>query len=100
MQQIILNGISVSDFSELLRGIIREELQAIQQRLEVESRKGLMSMNEFCSEYGLSKSVVYTRTSQRTNPHLKIGGRIYFSRKAIKEWLEGMEIEPLPRIDS
>jgi predicted DNA-binding transcriptional regulator AlpA len=100
MQQIIINGMTASDFSELLRGIIREELQVIHQKLETESRKDLMSINEFCSEYGLSKSVVYTRTSQRTNPHLKIGGRIYFSRKAIKEWLEGMEIEPLPRIDS
>ena len=85
MQQIILNGISISDFSELLRRIIRKELQAIQQRLETESRKYLMSVNEFCSEYGLSKSMVYTRTSQRTIPYLKIGGRIYFSRKAIKE---------------
>lgn len=53
----------------------------------------ISSMNEFCSEYRLSKSVVYNRTSQRTIPHLKIAQRIYFSRKAIKEWLQGMEIE-------
>jgi hypothetical protein len=42
MQQIIVNGMTVSDFSKLLRGIICEELQAIQQRLETESRKDLM----------------------------------------------------------
>jgi hypothetical protein len=62
MQQIIINGMTASDFSELLPRIIREELQAIQQKLETESRKDLMSINEFCSEYGLSKSVVYART--------------------------------------
>lgn len=38
-------------------------------------------------ETGLSKSSVYRLVHLRQIPHSKQGGRLYFSRKALREWI-------------
>jgi hypothetical protein len=38
-------------------------------------------------ETGLTSHSIYRLVSERKIPHIKKGGRLYFSRKAIQKWL-------------
>lgn len=39
-------------------------------------------------ETGLSTHSIYRLVSERKLPHSKRGGRLYFSRKSLKKWIE------------
>jgi predicted DNA-binding transcriptional regulator AlpA len=39
-------------------------------------------------ETGLSSHSIYRLVCERRIPHFKKGGRLYFSRKAVRNWIE------------
>ncbi len=47
----------------------------------------LLKVDEVAEILGVSKSTIYTWTSEQVIPHFKIGGRVLFRRNHIDKWL-------------
>lgn len=63
----------------------------------LKSDEALIGIAEASSILGLKQSTLYAHTSNRTVPHYKRGGKLYFRRSELIEWLtEGRR----PVIDS
>ena len=58
--------------------------------------KKLMTVDEAAAYLGLSVHTLYSWTSQRKVPFIKLGNRVRFDRCQIDVWLEGLAKEPIP----
>ncbi|SDX55514.1 DNA binding domain-containing protein, excisionase family [Lutibacter oricola] len=77
--------------------IIIEKLTAIETRISsIENRLlisnavldlEVMSLNQLCNHYDLTKSFVYKKTHNREIPHYKKGKRLVFKKDEIDAWL-------------
>jgi len=77
---------------------ILERFDAIDRRLDAieklsdtsEDRRSdqLLNVAQCASMLDLQKSTVYRMTSLKKIPHYKRGGRLYFSRQEVLEWLK------------
>lgn len=47
----------------------------------------LIGIDEAAKILGLKRTTLYSRTSNRTIPHYKRGGKLYFRRSELIEWL-------------
>jgi excisionase family DNA binding protein len=51
---------------------------------------------EECSEFlHLSKSCIYKKTSAKSIPHIRIGGKLLFNPEKLKTWVEEHEVIPI-----
>lgn len=82
--KLYLTGIDYSEFSILLREIIKEELQFVKSQ---SSTNDFLTVEELCNEFKMSKQTVYTKVSAGVLPHFKNGKRLLFSRHKIAEWI-------------
>lgn len=78
---------------EELKGLIRQEIEAAQQRLEakpVHDTITLADVIDLLDEHGMptSKAKIYKLTSACEIPHRKYGNKLVFSRKELHEWME------------
>ena len=55
----------------------------------------LMTVDEAAAYLGLSVHTLYSWTSQRKVPFIKLGNRVRFDRKKLDAWLEGLVQEPI-----
>jgi excisionase family DNA binding protein len=51
----------------------------------------LLDITEAADYLNLSTSTLYSWVSQRRIPHLKIGGRVRFDKKALDRWIKRFE---------
>jgi excisionase family DNA binding protein len=51
----------------------------------------LLDINEAADYLNLSTSTLYSWVSQRRIPHLKLGGRVRFDKKALDRWIKRFE---------
>lgn len=49
---------------------------------------GLLTPEQVCERYSISKWTLYQWTSKKFIPHLKIGGLVRFREQEIEEWEE------------
>jgi excisionase family DNA binding protein len=58
--------------------------------------KSVLTLEQFETYSGLSKSTIYKLTLERKIPHYKPGGKkIYFRRSEVDEWLLNNPISPV-----
>jgi excisionase family DNA binding protein len=62
------------------------------------AEKKLMTVNEAAAYLGLSVHTLYSWTSQRKVPFVKLGNRVRFDRKKLDAWVDTLAQEPI--IDS
>ncbi len=48
----------------------------------------LLTPEQVCGHYGISKWTLYRWTSKNLIPHLKIGGMVRFKEDVLKQWEE------------
>lgn len=58
--------------------------------------KKLMTVDEAAAYLGLSVHTLYSWTSQRKVPFIKLGNRVRFDGKKLDAWLESLTKKPLP----
>ena len=58
--------------------------------------KKLMTVDEAAAYLGLSVHTLYSWTSQRKVPFIKLGNRVRFDRKKLDAWLDELAKEPIP----
>jgi excisionase family DNA binding protein len=51
----------------------------------------LLDITEAADYLNLSTSTLYSWVSQRRIPHLKLGGRVRFDKKALDRWIKRFE---------
>ncbi|MFC2125557.1 helix-turn-helix domain-containing protein [Bacteroidota bacterium] len=51
------------------------------------SEEGFLTVNECAAMLDLKRSTIYRMTSDSRIPHFKQGGRVYFSRAEILQWI-------------
>jgi hypothetical protein len=90
-QKIFLSEIELSEFELLVRQIIKEEVQSIN---SIDQSSDVLTINDLCREFKIAKQTVYRKTSRRASrgegnkiPYSKVGKNLYFSRRAIKQWM-------------
>ncbi|RMC93048.1 DNA-binding protein [Clostridium autoethanogenum] len=52
--------------------------------------KKVMSIDEFCEEYGLGKNAAYNLAHREGAPIIRNGRKILFIRSKIDEWMESL----------
>ncbi|MBD3181881.1 helix-turn-helix domain-containing protein [Candidatus Poribacteria bacterium] len=52
----------------------------------------LLTVQEICELLKVSKTYIYSLTSQKKIPHIKMHGHLRFRQSAIDEWLRSKEI--------
>jgi excisionase family DNA binding protein len=57
--------------------------------------KKLMTVNEAAAYLGLSVHTLYSWTSQRKVPFVKLGSRVRFDRKKLDAWVDALAQEPI-----
>lgn len=53
----------------------------------------LLTINDVCQRYGISKWTLYQWTMKKYIPHLKIGGQLRFRSKDLEIWEENNVIK-------
>lgn len=68
---------------------IAVELRALRKRLDDPATKDVIGGVELASSVlGLAPRTIYKLTHRRAIPHLKRGGRLYFKKSELEEWLQ------------
>lgn len=79
---------------------ITDQLNRIEQ-MTLLSSKDVLTRSEASLFTGLSESNIYKLTSEKKIPHYKPrGGKIYFSKKELSEWLLQNRISTTDEIDA
>ena len=53
-----------------------------------QNQEDLLKVEDVAQLLGVSKSTIYTWTSEQVIPHFKIGGRVLFRRHHIDKWMD------------
>ena len=82
----------IGELAEALKPFIQETIKtsvaaAIRQNRPQEP-EDFMRIEEASEFLGLSKVTLYSKASRGELPHTKRGGRLYFSRRRLRTWLE------------
>lgn len=83
-----------------------ELLQAINERFDriekmaLLGSKNVLTLDEVAIVTGLKKGYIYRLTSEQKIPHYKPGGRVYFKKDEVEEWLLQNRVATLSEIDS
>jgi excisionase family DNA binding protein len=59
-----------------------------------------LSIGEAAEMLGLSTSTLYKKTSGRSIPFLKLGGRVLFEEAALRRWLHSHIVQPIGYADN
>ena len=83
-----LIGALAEALAESLRPIVRSTICEVMQK-SMEPEQDTCGIEEASKIVGLKKSTIYIMTHKKQIPHFKrgAGGRLYFSRKALRDWI-------------
>lgn len=59
------------------------------------TKKKLMTVKDFCSEYGIGLNSGYELVKDKTAPVIKIGKKILLVRSKVDIWIENMSIKAI-----
>lgn len=62
--------------------------------------KNVLTLDEVAIITGLKKGYIYRLTSEQKIPHYKPGGRVYFKKDEVEEWLLQNRVATMSEIDS
>lgn len=62
--------------------------------------KNVLTLDEVAIITGLKKGYIYRLTSEQKIPHYKPGGRVYFKKEEVEEWLLQNRVATMSEIDS
>jgi len=78
--------------AEALRPVIAQEIRAsVSEAMKVYNKtepEDIIKLDEAVKFLGLTRNTIYAKVSKDEIPHIKRGGRLYFSRKKLREYLE------------
>ncbi len=70
-----------------IRNYLRNQAATTSEPIRTVSDKELLTVKDVSQMLNLSKGAIYNMTSAQRIPFFKNGGRVYFDRKAINEWV-------------
>ena len=86
MHDILMTPLRLSELETLVTNCVRKAL-AEQDFTPARSGPDVVGIDGACEVTGLAKQTIYGHVSNRTIPHSKRGGRLYFSRSALENWM-------------
>ncbi|MFC1678970.1 helix-turn-helix domain-containing protein [Elusimicrobiota bacterium] len=54
----------------------------------------MLKANEIADLLRVSEKTIYSWTSQRLIPHIKLRGRIFFEEQEVEEWRKQFRVKP------
>lgn len=78
---------------------LAEQLNRIE-KMALLGSKNVLTLDEVAIVTGLKKGYIYRLTSEQKIPHYKPGGRVYFKKDEVEEWLLQNRVATLSEIDS
>ena len=86
MDNLFLTGLTLPELKKLFRSEL-ESFFSEQDFAHSKSGPDVVGIDGACEVTGLAKQTVYGHVSNRTIPHSKRGGRLYFSRADLEKWM-------------
>jgi excisionase family DNA binding protein len=87
MANMILSGIELPELYEGVRQIIRDEISNIRGEPKPEKEE-FIDINEACNVVKKAKQTIYQYCNSGKIPHFKSGGKNYFKRSELLDWIE------------
>ena len=89
MEKVILTQISIEEFRQIIREEIELALQdttlsKVVKQIQVPE---IMDINDAVKFLSLSRNTIYGLTSKAKIPRYKKGGKLYFKRSELTEWV-------------
>ncbi len=78
---------------------LAEQLNRIE-KMALLGSKNVLTLDEVAIITGLKKGYIYRLTSEQKIPHYKPGGRVYFKKDEVEEWLLQNRVATMSEIDS
>lgn len=76
----------------VLRPFIQEEISSsiatAFKQLKQSEPADIIRIQKASEFLGIAKATIYSKVSRKELPYMKRGGRLFFSRKRLREWLE------------
>ncbi len=85
MQKQLLINISPEELQDLIQASILKVIKPLLAN-GIPDDKEIMDLKEVAAYLKLSESTIYRRTHERTIPHYKKGGKLYFKRSEIEKY--------------
>jgi excisionase family DNA binding protein len=79
----------VSEIDSYIREVVRDELA---QGESAEIRRETMTADEVATLLGLDRKTVYDYANLGEIPHIRLGRKLLFSRRALMAWLSSCEV--------
>lgn len=57
----------------------------------------MLTISEAAAVLRKSPKTVYTWTSKKRIPHLKVGGRVLFDAEELERWMTGFRVQVIPK---
>lgn len=87
MKQQILITLSTDELRKLIDESVSKAMQAVIGN-DRSNEKEIMDLKEVAAFLKVSKDTIYRRTHEKTIPHYKKGGKLYFNRSQIEAYLD------------
>ncbi len=91
MNQVILNGIELSDLLELFKGVLKQEVKVLTEHLQPPTNQPekLLSRKETASLLGVSLVTLGAWVKVGKIPSIKIGTRVRFDKDEVLKAIKG-----------
>jgi excisionase family DNA binding protein len=94
-----LTSLSEQEFKEFLKTAIQEVFGESLNGLKPESPE-LMNVDQAAEFLKLKPSTVYGKTSKKQIPHQRKGGKLYFNKTELLEWVKKGEVKTSDTIEA
>lgn len=78
---------------EILKDIFSDALAVVNSPVIGEADEDICLISGAMQLTGLARQSIYQRVHYGTIPHFKRGGKLYFSKSQIREWIKGQNSE-------
>lgn len=92
MEKILFIGYNENEFSEILKGAVREVLKE-DARVGITEQQVYMNAEEAAKFLHLKLNTIYDKTCKKEIPHIKKGGKLLFLRNDLEQWLKDGKVK-------
>lgn len=85
MEKIILEGISVDELVARIQNVFEKRIRS---QKAVDLTDDILTVDQVCEEFKISKSTLHKKTSRNEIPFFKVGSRLRFKRTLIAKWFD------------
>ncbi|MFZ4521081.1 MAG: helix-turn-helix domain-containing protein [Bacteroidales bacterium] len=93
MRKILFDGISIDDFIDMIREVVRVEIQSSGQGLSTKAKDQLLSREQVCAILQISLPTFHRWSREGKLKVHKAGGRVLVKREDVQSCLKEVKVQ-------